>query len=126
MNKSNVSFRNRLLIWRYEYSDAILGVAFFCALALTVGASVLRLQNDPVVATQRVTGVVEHVSLAPINPKAAVGRGIYYIYDVRLQDDNALVLVDGDVGTPHSIGSIIPIERQHHKRGVDTYRLFNG
>ncbi|MDG4851120.1 hypothetical protein [Mesorhizobium sp. WSM4983] len=126
MNKSNVSFRNRLLIWQYEYSDAVIGVAFFCFFALAAGATLVQLQNSPVVATQRVTGVVEHVSLAPINPKAAVGRGIYYIYDVRLRDDNALVLVGGDVGTPDPIGSVVPIERQHHKHGADTYRLLNG
>lgn len=126
MNKSNVSFRSRLLILQYEYSDAVIGIAFFCALALAVGAALVKLQNNPVIATQRVTGVVEHVSLAPVNPKATVGRGIYYIYDVRLQDDNALVLIDGDVGTPHLVGSVVPVERQHHKHGVDTYRLLNG
>jgi len=126
MNKSNVSFRNRLLIWQYEFSNAVVGVAFFCAFALAAAGALVKLQNNPVIATQCVTGVVEHISLAPINPKAAVGRGIYYIYDVRLQDDNALVLIDGDVGAPHLVGSVIPIERQHHKHGVDTYRLLNG
>lgn len=115
-----------MVIWGYEYRDAAIGIAFFCALALALGASLLRLQNGPVVATQRVTGVVEHVSLAPLNPKAAVGRGIYYLYDVRLRDDNAVVLVDGDVGTPHPIGAVVPIERQHHKHGADTYRLLDG
>jgi len=126
MTRSNVSLRDRLLIWQYEYRDAVVGVAFFCALALTGVVAAVRLQDNPVVATQRVTGVVEYVSPAPIQPKAAVGRGIYYVYDIRLQDDGTLVPIEGDVGSPHPVGSLVRIERQHHKRGADTYRLLDG
>lgn len=123
MNKSNVSFRNRLLIWQYEYSDAMIGVAFFCAFALVGAVAVAQMQNNPVISTQRVTGVVEYVRLMPLNPKAAVGRGLYYTYDVRLADNNAEISIDGEVETPHPVGSIVAIERQHHKHGADTYRM---
>jgi hypothetical protein len=126
MTQSNVSLRDRLLIWQYEYSDAVAGVAFFCAFALIGVVAALRLQDNPVVATQRVIGLVEYVSPAPVQPKAAVGRGIYYVYDIRLQDDGALIPIEGDVGRPHPVGSLVPIERQHHKRGADTYRLLDG
>ncbi|RRI07708.1 hypothetical protein EH240_00225 [Mesorhizobium tamadayense] len=111
MNKSNVSFRNRLLIWQYEYSDAVIGVAFFCAFALSGIIGVVRLQNNPVISTQRVTGIVEYVRLMPVNPTAAVGRGLYYAYDVRLEDGDAEISVDDGVGIPHPVGSIVPIER---------------
>ena len=123
MNKSNVSFRNRLLIWQYEYSEAVIGVAFFFAFALTGVVNAVWLQDNPVVATQRMTGIVEYVRLMPLNPKVAAGRGLYYTYDVRLEDGGTEISVDDEVGTPHPIGSVIPIERQHHKRGADTYRL---
>lgn len=125
MTQSNVSLRTRLLIWQYEYRDAVIGVAFFCALALIGVVAAVRQQDNPIVAAQRVIGLVEYVSPAPVQPKAAVGRGIYYVYDIRLQDDGALVLIEGDVGSPHPVGSLIPIERQHHRRGADTYRLLD-
>ncbi|WP_164896179.1 MULTISPECIES: hypothetical protein [unclassified Mesorhizobium] len=66
MNKSNVSFRNRLLIWQYEYSDAVIGVAFFCAFAAMKSIAIVELQANPVIATQRVMGVVEYVRVKPI------------------------------------------------------------
>lgn len=126
MAQSNFSVRNRLLIWRYQYSDTVIGVAFFCALALIGAVAAVRLQDNPVVATQRVMGLVADVSPAPVQPKAAVGRGIYYVYDIRLQDDGAVVPIEGDVGSPHPVGSLVPIERQHHKRGANTYRFLDG
>jgi hypothetical protein len=126
MNKSNVSFRNRLLIWQYEYSDAVIGVAFFCAFALMKSITVVELQTNPVVATQRVMGVVEYIRVKPINPYAMVGHNLYYTYDVRLDDDNTRISIDDDVRRPHLVGSLVPIERQHRKHGVDTYRLLNG
>jgi hypothetical protein len=125
MKKSNVSFRNRLLIWQYEYSDAVIVIAVFCALALMRSAAINRLELDPVTGTQRVMGVVEYIRPAPVNPKFTVGRGLYYTYDVRLEDDT-LISVDDEVGTPHLVGSVISIERQHHKHSADTYRLLNG
>ncbi|TPK96220.1 hypothetical protein FJ934_09805 [Mesorhizobium sp. B2-4-12] len=125
MKKSNVSFRNRLLIWQYEYSDAVIGVTFFCALALIKSIAVMELQINPVVATQRVMGVVEYIRVKPISPYAMVGHDLYYTYDVRLNDDNTRIWIDDDVERPHLVGSLIPIERQHHKHGVDTYRLLN-
>jgi hypothetical protein len=125
MNKSNVSLRNRLLIWQYEYSDAVKIAAIFCAFALMRTPAIVRLEFDPVTATQRVIGVVEYIRPAPVNPKFTVGRGLYYTYDVRLEDDT-LISIDDDVGTPHLVGSVIPIERQHHKHSADTYRLLNG
>lgn len=88
-------------------------------------AAVIRLELDPVTGTQRVIGVVEYIRPAPVNPKFTVGRGLYYTYDVRLEDDT-LISIDDEVGTPHLVGSAIPIERQHHKHGADTYRLLNG
>ena len=125
MNKSNVSFRNRLLIWQYEYSDAVKIVAVFCAFALMRSAAIIRLEFDPVTGTQRVMGVVEYIRPAPVNPKFTVGHGLYYTYDVRL-DGDTLISIDDEVGTPHLVGSVIPIERQHHKHSADTYRLLNG
>jgi hypothetical protein len=125
MDKSNVSFRNRLLIWQYEYSDAVRIVAVFCAFAVMRSAAIIRLELDPVTDTQRVTGVVEYIRPAPVNPKTTIGRGLSYTYDVRLEDDT-LISIDDDVGRPHLVGSVIPIERQHHKHSADTYRLLNG
>lgn len=126
MRKSNVSFRNRLLIWQYEYSDAVIGVALFCTLALMKSISIVELQTNPIVATQRVMGVVEYIRVKPFNPYAMVGHNLYYTYDVRLGDDNTRISIDDDVERPHLVGSLIPIERQHHKHGLDTYRLLNG
>lgn len=126
MRKSNVSFRNRLLIWQYEYSDAVIGVTLFCALGLLKSIAIVELQTNPIVATQRVMGVVEYIRVKPINPYAMVGHNLYYTYDVRLDDDDTQISIDDDVERPHLVGSLIPIERQHHKRGVDTYRLLNG
>ncbi|RJT40330.1 hypothetical protein D3227_10130 [Mesorhizobium waimense] len=126
MKKLNVSFRNRLLILQYEYSDAVIGIAFFCAFALVRIIPFVQLQNNPIVATQRGMGVVEYIRLMPLNPKAAAGRGLYYTYDVRLEDSNALIFIDDDVGAPHPVGSVLPLERQHHKNGTDTYRLLSG
>ncbi|MER8808838.1 hypothetical protein NKI12_16175 [Mesorhizobium australicum] len=47
------------------------------------------------------------------------------LYDVRL-DDNTPISIDDDVERLHLVGSLVPIERQHHKHDVDTYRLLNG
>lgn len=80
-------------------------------------------QNNPVVGTQIVRGVVENVALMPLNPKSAVGRGLYYRYGIRLNGSNALVFIDGEVEAPHIVGSDVPIERHHHKYGADTFRL---
>ncbi|MCT2576902.1 MULTISPECIES: hypothetical protein [unclassified Mesorhizobium] len=126
MNKSNVSFRNRLLIWQYEYRDAVIGVAFFCAFAAMKSIAIVELQANPVIATQRVMGVVEYVRVKPINPYGTIGHNLYYTYDLRLDDDNTRISVDDDVRRPHLVGSVLPIERQHHKHGADTYRLLNG
>ncbi|MEI9414687.1 hypothetical protein [Mesorhizobium sp. Cs1321R2N1] len=126
MRKSNVSFRDRLLIWQYEYSDAVVGIAFFCAFALMKSVAIVELQANPVVATQRVMAVVEDIRVKPISPYAMVGHNLYYTYDVRLDDDNTRISIDDDVERPHLLGSLVPIERQHHKHGVDTYRLLNG
>jgi hypothetical protein len=88
-------------------------------------AAIIRLELDPVTDTQRVTGVVEYIRPAPVNPKTTIGRGLSYTYDVRLEDDT-LISIDDDVGRPHLVESVIPIERQHHKHSADTYRLLNG
>jgi|GEM_PF-4391660 len=126
MGKSNLSFRNRLLIWQYEYSDTLIGVAFFCAFALMKSIAIVELQANPVIATQRVVGVVEYVRVKPVSPYAMAGHNLYYTYDVRLDDDDTRISIDDDVSRPHLVGSVVPIERQHHKHGVDTYRLLSG
>ncbi|WP_181171407.1 hypothetical protein [Mesorhizobium sp. B2-3-14] len=126
MRKSNVSFRDRLLIWQYEYSDAVIGTAFFCAFALMKSIAIVGLQANPVVTTQRVMAVVEYIRVKPVSPYAMVGHNLYYTYDVRLDDGNTRISIDDDVERPHLVGSLVPIERQHHKHGVDTYRLLNG
>lgn len=79
-------------------------------------------QDNPVVGTQRVAGIVENATPMPIAPKAVSGRGLYYQYGIRL-NDNALISVDGELDTPHTIGSEVSLERQHHKKGADTFRL---
>ncbi|MBZ9891296.1 hypothetical protein LB559_25535 [Mesorhizobium sp. BR1-1-3] len=118
------SLRNRLLLFQAEYRDAVIGVVFFCALPLAALIPIAMNQDNPVVATQRVMGTIEYVRLMP-NPKMAAGRGLYYTYDVRLDGNNAVTSIDDEVGMPHLVGSVIPIERQHHKRGGDTYRFLN-
>ncbi|MFC3325462.1 hypothetical protein [Mesorhizobium cantuariense] len=125
MSQTRFSLQNRLLLLKEEYGSTAVGVAFFCAFALAPIVHAVQMQNNPVTATQRVTGVVEYIR-APINPKAAAGRGLYYTYDVRLDDSKALIFIDDDVGTPHPVGSVLPLERQHHKNGTDTYRLLEG
>ncbi|RVA56433.1 hypothetical protein EN933_06220 [Mesorhizobium sp. M7A.F.Ca.US.001.01.1.1] len=119
------SLRNRLLLFQAEYRDAVIGVVFFCALPLAALIPIAMNQDNPVVATQSVMGTIEYVRLMPINPKMAAGRGLYYTYDVRLEGNNAVTSIDDEVGMPHLVGSVIPIERQHHKRGGDTYRFLN-
>ncbi|PZV33720.1 hypothetical protein [Mesorhizobium kowhaii] len=103
----------------------MIGVALFCAIALVKSLPILTRQYSPIVDTQRVSGIVEYVTM-PQNPKVSIGRGFYFTYEVRLQDINAVVFVDGEVDTPHRIGSEVSLERQHHQNGTDTYRLLNG
>ncbi|MER8442290.1 hypothetical protein NKH52_03650 [Mesorhizobium sp. M1066] len=126
MNDGDSIFsQNRLLLFQAEYRDAVIGVTFFCTLPLAALIPIAMNQDNPVVATQHVMGTVEYVRLMPINPKMAAGRGLYYTYDVRLDGNNAVTSIDNEVGMPHLVGSAIPIERQHHKRGGDTYRFLN-
>jgi hypothetical protein len=124
MGPTGLSLRNRLLLLQDEYRDAVVGVAFFCALALVRALPVVTRQNSPIVDTQRVSGIVEYVTM-PLNPNVSVGQGFHFRYEIRLQDSNALVFVDGEVETPHMIGSDVSIERQHHKNDTETYRLLS-
>jgi hypothetical protein len=126
LGQTRLSLRNRLLLLQDAYRDAVGGVFFFCALALAIAIPVVTRQNSPIVDSQRVSGIVEYVTTMPLNPKVAVGQGFHFRYEVRLNDNNALVFVDGEVETPRRIGSEVSIERQHHKNGTDTYRLLNG
>ena len=98
----------------------------FCALALGPLVPVMMRQADPIVGTQPVGGKIEYVTTMPLNPKSAVGQGFHYRYEVRLEDTAELVFVDGEVETPHMIGSQVQVERQRHKNGADTYRLPHG
>ncbi len=117
------TLRNRLLLFQAEYRDAIGGVAFFCALAVAAAVPIVLSQNNRVVSTLRVGGIVENVTPMPISPKAIASRGLYFPYGIRLNDSNALIFVDGELDTPHMIGSEVSVERQHHKNDTDTYRL---
>ncbi|MER9499371.1 hypothetical protein [Mesorhizobium sp. M0587] len=123
MGQPRLSLRNRLILFQAEYREAVIGVGFFCAIGVAMIVPIAMSRNNPIVGTQIMTGVVENVSLMPLNPKSAVGRGLYYRYGIRLHDSNALVFVDGEVETPHIVGSDVPIERQHHKYGADSFRL---
>lgn len=116
------SLKSRLLLFQAEYREAVIGIAFFCALPLAALIPIAMNQNNPVVGTQRVEGIVESATPMPVAPKAVSGRGLYYQYGIRL-NDNALIFVDGELDTPHVIGSEVTIERQHHKNSVDTFRL---
>jgi hypothetical protein len=80
-------------------------------------------QNNPVVSTLRVGSIVENVTPMPISPKAIASRVLYFRYGIRLNDSNALIFVDGELDTPHVIGSEVSVERQHHKNDTDIYRL---
>jgi hypothetical protein len=126
MGQTRLSLRNRLLLLQEEFGAAILGVALFCSLVLATALPIVTRQNSPIVDTQRVSGIVEYVTTMPLSPKVAVGQGFHFRFEVRLHDNNALVFVDGEVETPHRIGSEVSIEWQHHKNGTDTYRLLNG
>lgn len=119
------SLKSRLLQLQAQYREAVIGIAFFCALPLAALIPIAMNQNNPVVGTQRVEGIVENATPMPVAPKAVSGRGLYYQYGIRLSD-NTLVSVDGELDTPHVIGSEATIERQHHKNGSDTFRLLLG
>ncbi|MFD1986093.1 hypothetical protein ACFSOZ_26975 [Mesorhizobium newzealandense] len=125
MGQTRLSLRNRLILFQEEYREAVIGVALFCAIALAKSLPILTRQNSPIVDTQLVSGIVEYATM-PQNPNASIGRGFYFTYEVRLQDINAVVVVEGEVDTPHRIGSEVSLERQHHQNGTDTYRLLNG
>ena len=126
MSTSGFSFRNRLLLLGEEYRDIVVGVTMFCARALGPLVSVVMRQPDPIVGTQLVGGSLEYVTTMPLNPKIAVGQGFHYRYEIRLQDTAELVFVDGEVETPHMIGSTVRSSGKRHKNGADTYRLLNG
>ncbi|RAZ92296.1 hypothetical protein DPM33_06650 [Mesorhizobium hawassense] len=125
MGHTRISLLHRLLLFTEVYRDTIIRAACLGVFALVAVGYVARMEANPVVATERVTGVVESIRV-PINPNGSAGRALYYSYDVRLDDDKALIFIDDDVGTPHPVGSVLPLERQHHKSGADTYRLLDG
>lgn len=101
------------------------GVAFFCAFALVAAVAIVTRQNSPITGTQLVGGTVEDVATMPLNPKGSVGHGLYYRYEVRLHDGNARIFVDGEVETPHMIGSEVSVEEQQRQDGTTTYRLLD-
>ncbi|MBN9218170.1 MAG: hypothetical protein J0I79_09475 [Mesorhizobium sp.] len=115
-----------MLLLETEYRDFVVGIVMFCALGLAPLMFAAMRQPGPIVGTQQVEGSVEYVTTMPLNPKIAVGQGFHYRYEVRLQDTAELVFVDGEIETPHVIGSTVWVERQHHRSGADTYRLLNG
>ncbi|TIT00567.1 hypothetical protein [Mesorhizobium sp.] len=125
MSQTSISLRNRLILLQEEYRDAIVGVSLFCAITLVIAIPIVTRHISPIVALQKVVGIVENVTTTPLNPKAIVGRGIRYLYQVRLRDSGMLVLVQGEVGSPHMIGSEVSIEQQQHQNGTDTYQLLN-
>ncbi|RUV20673.1 hypothetical protein [Mesorhizobium sp. M7A.F.Ca.MR.245.00.0.0] len=125
MGQTRLSLRNRLLLLKEEYRDAVICVSFFCAVALMKTLPGLIRQDSPIIDTQRVSGIVEYAT-TPMNPNASVGQGLHFTYQIRLQDSGAIVFVDGEVETPHVIGSRVSVERRHHKNGTDTYLLLRG
>lgn len=125
MAQTRISVRHRLLLFTEVYRETIVSAACLGVFALVAIGYVARMEANPVVATQHVTGVVESIRV-PINPKGDGGRALYYTYDVRLDDNKALIFIDDDVATPHPVGSVLPLEREHHKSGADTYRLLDG
>ncbi|MER9232457.1 hypothetical protein NKI56_10180 [Mesorhizobium sp. M0622] len=125
MGPTNLSLRNRFLLLQEEFRDRVVGITFFCAFALAIVVPIVTRQNSPIVGTQRVGGIVEYVTTMPLNPKVSVGQGFHYRYEVRLDDSNAVILVDGEVETPHMIGSEVSVEEQHRQNGTSTYRLLN-
>jgi hypothetical protein len=126
MGPTRLSLKSRLLLFQEKYRNIAVGVAMFCALALGPLVPVMMKQADPIVGTQLVGGNVEYVTTMPLNPKIAVGQGFHYRYEIRLEDTAELVFVDGEVETPHMIGSQVQVQRQHQRHGADTYRLLNG
>jgi hypothetical protein len=125
MGQTRLSLRIRFLLLQQEYRDTIVGVSLFCAITLVIAIPIVTRHISPIVGLQRVMGLVENVTTTSLSPKAIVGPGLHYVYQVRLRDSGMLVFVQGEVGSPHMIGSEVSIEQQHHQNGTDTYRLLN-
>ncbi|MER8635643.1 hypothetical protein [Mesorhizobium sp. M1365] len=125
MGPANLSLRTRILLLREEFRDRVVGITILCALALAIAVPIVTRQNSPITGTQLVGGTVEDVATMPLNPRGSVGHGLYYRYEVRLYEGNARIFVDGEVETPHMIGSEVSIEEQQRQDGTTTYRLLN-
>lgn len=80
-------------------------------------------RTSPVIKTEQIGGAVEAITPGPIAPKAIVGRGFYYRYDVRLHDNGLRVSVRGSINMPYRIGHDVQIDRQYRQNGRVTYRL---
>jgi hypothetical protein len=109
------------MVLRENFRGIIVGAALVVCLLLILVFITLR--SSPTVSVQRVTGTVENVLTDPLSPKNAVGGGFQYRYGIRLHDSGAFVFANGEVNRPHTIGSEVSLERQHHQNGADTYRL---
>ena len=121
MSYASLTVRSWLILIRKEWRHHVVGVAVLAALALALGFRFF-LDPGPVISSNFVVGRVESAALAPVNPEAAVGSGLRYIYDVEI-GQNARVSIDGDVGTPYPTGSEIRLLRLHHENGADTYQI---
>ena len=67
-----------MLLLQAEYRDAIVGAASFCVLPLLAIVPIAMNQNNPVIGTQRIGGIVENATPMPVSPKTVSGRGLYY------------------------------------------------
>jgi hypothetical protein len=91
------------------------------ACALAIGIPIAR-QSSPIVNVERLTGTVINVQNTTPDSESSAGR-VFYLYGVRLDENDRLVFVYGNASSPRAIGSKVSIERQHRRNDTETYRL---
>ena len=91
--------------------------------ALAIGIPIAR-QSSPIVNVERLTGTVINVQNTTPDSESSAGR-VFYLYGVRLDENDRLVFVYGNASSPRAIGSKVSIERQHRRNDTQTYRLLS-
>jgi hypothetical protein len=89
--------------------------------ALAIGIPIAR-QSSPIVNVERLSGTVINVQNTTPDPESSAGR-VFYLYGVRLDENDRLVFVYGNASLPRAIGTKVSIERQHRRNDTETYRL---
>lgn len=89
MGQTGISLRHRLLLFTEVYRDTVISAACLGVFTLVAIGYVAQMEANPVVAMQRITGVIESIRV-PIDPNGSAGRALHYTYDVRLDDNRRL------------------------------------